>query len=69
MTDSFTLECALEETGASGLLTRVFAPAARLYEEEKEIAALAKEDIGEDDGYLSTYMQGGAYVLSKARHA
>ena len=33
-----------------------------------ELAALAKEDVGEDDGYLSTYMQGGAYILSKARH-
>ncbi|CAL5221966.1 g4248 [Coccomyxa viridis] len=34
-------------------------------EEEKELAALAREDVGEDDGYLSTYMQGGAYILSK----
>ena len=48
---------------------RLFAPTARLFDEEKELAALAKEDIGENDGYLSTYMQGGAYVLSKARHA
>ena len=47
----------------------LFAPVARLFDEEKELAALAKEDIGENDGYLSTYMQGGAYVLSKASHA
>ena len=47
----------------------LFAPAARLYGEEEELAALAKEDIGENDGYLSTYMQGGAYILSKVRHA
>ncbi|CAK0786752.1 hypothetical protein CVIRNUC_009966 [Coccomyxa viridis] len=36
-----------------------------LYGEEEKLAALAKEDIGENDGYLSTYMQGGAYILSK----
>ena len=47
----------------------LFAPAARLYGEEEKLAALAKEDIGENDGYLSTYMQGGAYILSKVRHA
>ena len=47
----------------------LIAPAARLYEEEEELAALAKEDIGENDGFLSTCMQGGAYVLSKVCHA
>jgi len=46
---------------------RMFAIAARLFDDEKELAELAKEDIGEDDGYLTTYMQGGAYILSKAR--
>lgn len=46
----------------------MFATAARLFEDEEELAALAKEDVGEDDGYLTTYMQGGAYILSKARH-
>ena len=48
-------------------MSDLIAPAARLYGEEEELAALAKEDIGENDGYLSTYMQGGAYVLSKVR--
>ncbi len=46
----------------------MFTTAARSLEEEKELAALAREDVGEDDGYLSTYMQGGAYILSKVRH-
>jgi len=45
----------------------LFATAARLFDDEKELAELAKEDVGEDDGYLTTYMQGGAYILSKAR--
>ena len=37
-------------------------------EEERELVALAQEDVGEDDGYSSTYMQGAAYILSKVRH-
>lgn len=33
-------------------------------DEEGELARLAKEDVG-DDFFANTYMQGGAYILSK----
>ena len=46
----------------------MFATSARPLEEEWELAVLAREDIGVDEAYRNTFMQGAAYILSKARH-
>ena len=67
------LLCANSDTKASMLALMLqlieYGITARLFEDEEKLAALAKDDIGEDDGYMTTYMQGGAYILSKVCRA